>query len=82
MKTSDEDEEPSISYWKTKRKYMRGELTKIHTKIEVQLSTLSVEVKTKLQTRLEKLPSDIESVNDKILKGLFSTKASEESTQA
>ena len=61
---------------------MRTEATKIRSKIETELHTLSLDEKTRLKTRIEKLLSNLESMNEQIFKCLFQDEASDDETQA
>ena len=76
-----DSEETNISFLKHKRKYMRSETTKINTKIDAEISTLTVEEKLRLIARIEKLSLNLEKINQKIFKCLFKEKAEESVTQ-
>ena len=79
--TSEEEQGSGLEYLKNKRKYMRSEVTKTHTKIASEINTLSVEEKTRILSRLGKLRAEVEVINEKIFSCLFSAAASEESKQ-
>ena len=77
-----DSERESIKYLKVKRKYVRGDATRISSKIETDLPTLSTEDKSRLVCRIEKVSADLEKLNEKIFTGLYKEKTSEELIQA
>ena len=76
-----EDMDSNILYLKHKRKYMRSEITKINNKIENEIDTFAVEEKSRLALRIEKLRPEVEIINQKVFKCLFSAESEEAEIQ-
>ena len=59
------------------RGYLRSEITRHKNKVDAQLSTLSIEEKSKILARLDKIAVELPPLNEAILKGLMEGECTE-----
>ena len=70
----------STAYLKNRREYMRCEVTRINSNIETELLSLSIDDKSNLVLRLEKVRKDLVKINQKIFAKLYQEGCTDENT--
>ena len=79
--SGDEEEAFTASYLRNKRRYIRSEATRINSRIDAELQSLSPEERYRLVASIEKVRTEVENINEKIFKCLFREKSCPELTQ-
>ena len=65
-----------------KRKYIRGEVTRIHGKVQSEEPSLTREEKIRFHARIKKVQAELEIVNDKIFNLFTQTDAEADAIHA